>query len=266
VTQILSDSDMAQLSATAINTDRYVAAYLRDLLALLDSKTDAILDSACGIGFPSLELRRLGFANVTICDGDPSSLAFLHSRFADAGLEVRSVVSQWDTLSWLGAAQFDVVLNLGNSFVYMDGWKSDLNKYESVSASFAHITARCVHILKQFHHVLKGGGTAIIGLARHYERTTTDGVHSSPLSCTIQSGTLGGIELPLEWTGAYDWSRRTHLWKTRVASGDYEGTAVRMAYLFTKEELAGFMQLAGFRHVRIVETHHARDNFIVGVK
>lgn len=266
MTHFLSDSEMAQLSATAINTDQYVADYMRDLVGLIDDKADAILDSACGIGFPSVELWRVGFSNITICDGDPSSLEFLRSRLTNFGVKVRSVVSAWDTLSQLGEAQFDVVLNLGNSFVYMDGWNSDFDGYEPVSASFSHIEDRCRHILREFRHVLKTDGKVVIGLAKHYDRSTLDGAYANPLTCTIQSGTVGGIDLPLEWTGVYNWSKRTHLWKTHVDTEAYFGTAIRMAYLFTKDELAMFMRSAGFREVRVIETEYARDNFIVGIK
>lgn len=259
--------ELATLSALAINTDSYISEYLNALAPLIGEKSNSILDTACGVGFPTLPLLKYGYFNVTACDGSAFSLEYLKERLREEGLTIRTVRSSWDNISQNIKVKFDCVLNIGNSFVYMDGWGLAQGESESTFQNdILYIQKRCVKVIEEFRRLLNDEGRLIIGLAKHYDPKLHQGSYNSPSSCVIRPVNYGEDILNLEWTANYDWDNRILEWKTSVESDLYYGEITRYSYLITKEELADFMRTAGFGNVEIVNSEIGRDNFVVGVR
>src|SRR5512139_436019 len=71
-----------------------------------------ILDSACGSGFPALELIARGY-DVTCADGSELMLRHFRLNATLAGLRVQAVQALWSQLPDRFGEKFDVVLNRG---------------------------------------------------------------------------------------------------------------------------------------------------------
>ena len=73
-----------------------------------------VLDAACGIGFPSLDLFKFGF-NLTCSDGDSSMVEVFKLRAIEKKLNIPIICSKWADLPKFFDNQFDAVLCLDSS-------------------------------------------------------------------------------------------------------------------------------------------------------
>lgn len=117
----------------------------------------SILDTACGTGLPSLELRRRGY-NIDCYDGELSMLEVFRQRAQMLGVDDTCSVVLWQDLQASIAKQYDCVLCLGNSLIYNNLWMGrspEINLTESYDSVFLN-----------FRHVLKVGGYLYIDAPR----------------------------------------------------------------------------------------------------
>lgn len=84
--------------------------YVKLLSAIIGPKERSILDTACGTGFPSLDLIKKGYKNVTCSDGDPRHVKILKKKLKKENLQVPVTQAKWQTL--MLDKEFDVVLNV----------------------------------------------------------------------------------------------------------------------------------------------------------
>ena len=102
------------------------STYDKDLLTvslakLIDSLSiETILDCAAGTGFPSLNLRKLGY-NVDCSDNDICMIKMFQQTAAEIGTS-----DAIDCLSWADMhncnKQYDLVMCRGNSLIYDNSW------------------------------------------------------------------------------------------------------------------------------------------------
>jgi len=83
-----------------------------------------VLDCACGSGFPSLDLHRLGY-RLTCTDGSALMLERFRRKAHAAGVTLEPRQARWEELGALYPAMFDVVLCRGCSLIYAGTWDSD---------------------------------------------------------------------------------------------------------------------------------------------
>lgn len=256
----LTLTQLWQLSAEGLHTEEYVKSYIDALEFILRDKNLKILDTACGTGFPLVPLIERGFKNVEASDADEVSVKELTSLLSKAGINTKVHQGLWQELDQKIKEKFDVVLNLDNSFVYMDGW--DLASEHSINnfkTGKDHAFERAKIVLKSFLNLLNDGGFVVIGLGKHYELP-------SRTYDTHLSATKGGKPVQIKWTCSLDWDTREHVWLTTVSGEDAGGQTTRKSYLYTKLELAQLMREAGYKQAHILEPDGTRDNFIIGIK
>ena len=124
-------------------------------------KHQKILDCACGTGFPSLELIKMGY-NITCSDASAEMLALFNENARKVGLSINPVCIKWQLLGAQFCSQFDIVICRGSSLIYADCWDFDNMPDEKV----------IYDSLKSFRDCLAPGGILYVDTtseaAKHY--------------------------------------------------------------------------------------------------
>jgi len=250
----MTPTELWNISATALHTPQYIANYIQELGSFLPSREAAILDTACGSGFPSLELYKEGYRNIICSDGDREALEIFQQEAKKENANIPVIWSSWQDLTKKVEQMFDVVLNVDNSFVYFDGWPSQ--KYHVSSGE--EMFMRAGIILKNFYDLLNDKGTLIVGIAKN----NREDVHHAVTK--LEGKTWHGKSVDVVWDMYYDWEKRIKNW---TALTEVEGELHRLegqSYLITKEELANLFEQTGLQNVIIKESGEAYENFIIG--
>ena len=158
--QNLPFNDIWTLYSLAAHTPEYRKRYTRALKKLIssDDVQPAILDTACCIGFPSVDLYNEGFINLSCSDASEEALQTIKETINH---QVYVFQSQWEELSERTSTRFDVVLNVDNSLVYMDGWNG-----RPLAGTLESIFERILTALGNFYKCLKPGGKLIVALTK----------------------------------------------------------------------------------------------------
>ena len=114
-----------------------------------------ILDAACGTGYHSITLQEAGF-DVLAADGAHEMIAKTISNAEDRGVDLKTQVADWRTLSEDVSDTFDAVLCLGNAFTHL------FSEDERVQS------------MEQFHKVLEPGGLLVLD-QRNYDAILDEG-------------------------------------------------------------------------------------------
>lgn len=252
--QKLSTSDIWSISSRAFHTPLYRKKYTRTLEKLIScpQKTVAILDTACGIGFPSLDLYKSGFSNLSCSDADSNALKLLKQNFKNP---IRFFQSNWEELYEKDVNRYDILLNVDNSLVYMDGWNKDCLAKGSES-----IFARILLVLKSFHQCLKPGGKLIVALTKmNSKRRKKDRIVFPEMS-------YNGQKVKVIWEAFFDWNSRIKTWVIHTILGTQEYQLAIKSYLITSDELICLLRQAGFTDIGNVCVSSLRDNLFVAHK
>ena len=250
----LTQSEVWEIAGNALHDKAYRDNYSEALAFVLKDKTLKILDTAGGTGFPTFDLYKLGFKNLSVTDGNETYAKELQDKFKTEGMQISAYHSSWQELGNKISEKFDVIVNADNSFVYMDGWMGG-----ETPEKLENIIPRIQLCLKSFFDATKDSGFVVIGLGKHYVPTYTGTNRSF-------DSERDGEKFHTTWTAVYDWDKRINIWTTRVESELSDGEVVRKSYLVTKEELAEQMKIAGFKNVYILIPDNTRDNLIIGFK
>lgn len=253
--KILAATEVWHIAAEALHTEDFRANYINGLEYAIRNKNLTILDTAAGSGFPTVDLYRAGFKNVEASDADEKSVHMLQEYFQNDGLSIPVSEGKWQELSKKIQKRFDVVMNMDNSFIYMDGWTDDGTFASGTEQVFDRISL----ILKNFYEVLQEDGFAILGLSRHYHPETKD--YSLSLEYKKENGTIN-----IDWYGTMDWETRENRWTVKVEGEDSKGEFLKRSYCITKEETAELMKKVGFKKVHVLDPDSTRDVLIVGLK
>lgn len=250
----LTESEVWEIAGNALHDKEYRDNYSEALAFVIKDKNLKILDTAGGTGFPTFDLYKRGFTNLSVTDGTETFAKELQEKFELEGMDVSAHHSKWQELATKISEKFDVIVNADNSFVYMDGWSGG-----ETPEGLENIIPRIQLCLKNFFEVVRKDGFIVIGLGKHYVPTYTGTDRSF-------DSEKNGEHYHTAWTAEYDWNKRVLTWTTKVDSENSHGEFVKKAYLVTKGELAEQMKNVGFRRVFILEPDDTRDNLIIGIK
>jgi ubiquinone/menaquinone biosynthesis C-methylase UbiE len=250
----LNHSEVWAIAGGALHDEEYRTKYSEVLAFLLRDKNLKIIDTAGGTGFPTLDLYKLGFTNLSVTDGNETYAKELQEKFKKEGMNIQTLHSSWQEIGTKVSDKYDAIVNADNSFVYMDGWMGG-----ETEEGAENIFKRVQVCLKNFLEILNKDGFAIIGLGKHYVPSYT-GTNKQFES------EKDGEHFHTDWSAVYDWNKRINTWTVKAESENSKGEFVKKAYLITKEELAEQMKKAGFRRVYVVVPDGTRDDLIVGIK
>jgi SAM-dependent methyltransferase len=240
-------AEMWAVSGQLLHTPAYRARHAALLAAALDDRDAAILDAACGTGFPLLELIGLGFRQITGSDADPDLLARCRKRLAaDPALgsaAPRLIEASWQNLPERIPQTFPHVLCVDAAIGFMDSWVTG-----EMRQGPANIFARVTEVLRNFHAVTAPGGRFFIGLQKNNHK----GNSFYPMQ--VGAMEIDGIPAEAHWHMSYDWESRIKTWRNIVRVGSREFIQTRRSYLFDLAELAGFLGAAGFARVERLPT------------
>jgi SAM-dependent methyltransferase len=251
----LDATEVWHIAADAMHVPEYRANYRDALRFMIRDKKFLILDTACGSGFPAMDLYKDGFTKLEASDADKKSAEILQAYFNDLNIPIPVSVGKWQELAEKIDKKFDIVLNCDNSFVYMDGWSEHGDFAVGAEAVFQRVSA----VLKNFYKILKSDGFVIVGLGKHYHTGTLE--YRLPLEYNED-----GTGVSIEWFGTMDWQKRENRWTVKVSGNDFEGEFLKRSYAITKEEITELMKKVGFKKVHIFEPDGIKDNFIIGLK
>ena len=251
--KLISDDDRelrAKLWAVCerlLHTDHYkttYASWLSDCLLSAGDQSQCIVDTAAGVGFPSIQLCRKGFANVWCCDGDADLLRRTIADAAELEHIIPVLCTRWQELPKIIMNQFDSVLCLDASIGFMDSWDNDA----MVSGS-DNVENRVKEVLRNFFDITRPGGRFLVGLQKNNNRS-----NMNRYVMDVGVAVLDGHEATATWDMRYDWQARRKVWTNKVIylGRAYEQTCC--SYLFDKHELMSFLTEIGFSAAREVET------------
>ena len=239
-------------AAKTLHTDRYRQTYV-DALSQFLSADDAILDTAAGTGFPSIDLHKRGFTNLSCIDADESSIPILERRFAKEGMQVHITHATWQTINEAVTDRFDAILNLDASLAYMDSWAKDGELDGTVWRE------RISLVLENFKQLLTKGGKLLIALPRNNKKDSLSDV--APIGSIVEDGKT----IEIVWKVNLDWTRRVkHGISEFVIDGELSTVAMD-SYLFAKEELADVLESIGFKVEAILSPEGLYDDILVAV-
>lgn len=217
------------------------------LATALGRRNLSILDAACGTGFPMVELHELGYTHLTGSDADLDLLGKFRARLggdpALAAWHPRLIEASWQELPQRLPETFDVVLAVDAAIGFMDSWVAG-----EMRQGQAHIFARVVEVLRNFHAVTAPGGRFFIGLQKNNHK----GNRYYPMF--VGEMMIDGALAEAHWQMSYDWETRIKTWVNIVRMGGREFTQTRHSYLFDLAELAGFLQETGFAAIERLPT------------
>jgi SAM-dependent methyltransferase len=234
---------MWSISGKLLHTDTYVAKYSDMLAHIIGASSVSILDTACGTGFPALNLIEKGFCNISCSDADEDLLDEFRQRMSASAVDLTLMRCGWQTLSQSIKNQYDVVLCVDAAIGFMDSWMDG-----EMRSGPARILDRVTEVLRQFVSVTANGGRFIIGLQKNNSRSN---VYYSML---VGSFPVEGIEAEAWWNMSYDWEARVKTWENVVTWKGQRFTQTKQSYLFDKAELAELLLKAGFSSVREAPT------------
>ncbi|PWQ97879.1 hypothetical protein [Leucothrix arctica] len=137
-----------------------------------------ILDTCGGTGFPSIELKQMGW-DITYSDGWDTMLGFFSKRLDETKLDIPMYLTRWENLSSNIPNTYDALLCAGNSFVGINTY--DHNTPINANAARTNM----VLAVKEFHQMLNTGGVLYIDLFKEkyafpeqpYTRVITTDTH-----------------------------------------------------------------------------------------
>ncbi len=262
--KILTDSEIWSFEAQSIHTEEYERVYLDALRLVLQHREARILDVGAGIGFPTANLFRDGYHNITALDGDVDSTKYSEKLFTDKGMKISVKHGKWQNLSDTIKDTYDVLLLADNALVYLDGWSGG-----PVVSGEEEVFERFRIVFREFLKVLEPNGMAVIGLGKHYEQThqgVPEGGGDKDNKIAPFDLVRDGNPAKMTWYISRDWQKRHQECRAVVEAKDFNGEILRIAYLVTKDELVKIMKEVGFSQVHILVPDNTRDNLIIGIK
>lgn len=235
-------SDMWSVSGQLLHTPAYRARHAAILAAAIGRRDLAVLDAACGTGFPMFELHDLDFRDLTGSDADTDLLAKFRGRL-NPDWQPELIEATWQNLPQTIARRFDVVLNVDAAIGFMDSWLPG-----EMRQGPAHIFARVAEVLANFHEVTEPGGRFFVGLQKNNHK----GNRFYPMR--VGEMEIEGRLAEAHWHMSYDWETRIKTWLNIVRVDGHEYTQTRHSYLFDLAELGDFLKTAGFARVERLPT------------
>lgn len=208
-------------------------SYVKKLDEILtQEKVKRIIDPACGTGFPSLQLYKLGY-DITCSDGNELMLQYFNKNVNG---KVKAKRLEWRDLARTYEDEFDAVLVRGNSLIYATSWdKEEINPEESKDAIFKS--------LENFYHILRENGLLYLDLYKENEQP-----HKQDLGEVILNN---NDRENWKWEIQHDWSKRIRTWsivRTNLVNKE-QVKHISYSYLIKHDELLDMLDDIGFSNV-----------------
>lgn len=211
--------------------ESYPASLTAELKKL---NVSTILDCAGGTGYPSIELKQLGW-DITYSDGSATMLELFTKRLEETNLDIPAYLSRWEDLSKNLPNTYDALMCAGNSFIGINSYDSPFSNSDDQVKSHMQLAA------SEFYKMLNPGGVLYIDLF-----VKEFAAPEQPFCLTLTSDTHH-----LFRTISYDPVRnmRTNLTtKTSLIDGTETDTITKLIPLFN-EDLIALLLEAGFSRV-----------------
>ena len=196
----LTSAQIWDISADVFHNPKYRKEYVRLLSVIIGPKDRSILDTACGTGFPSIDLIKSGYKNMTCSDGDPGRVKMLKERLKKENLKIPVICDKWQAMRT--DKKFDAVLNSDNSLVYMDSWSGGHIKRNAFK--------RLSLVLGNFYELLNKNGMLIVALAKNNAKENSE--------LDINLGLTDRGEGVI-WRLNFDWKNRIKTARMKVVAG-----------------------------------------------
>lgn len=211
----------------------YDERYIESLCAFLrEAKARSVLDCACGVGFPAVELKQAGL-DVYCTDGSPDMIERLHQNLRQAKLKIPHRVLKWDELAKF-KRKFDAILCRGNSLAYISSWEV------GIAPDYSRFEREVIDSLRAMRAVLRPDGILYVDLAPEHERE----LHR------FAEKTINGQKTRLTWRVRKDYSSKTRT----VISIRHTGKSVYWhcyrGVLLEPNDLRRLLRAAGFTAIR----------------
>lgn len=214
----------------------YTEEYVKELIQFFKNEnTQIILDCACGVGFPSINLKKAGF-DVYATDSSESIVQIFKKKCRDHEVKIPHQVLDWEDLGRLDK-KFDAVMCRGNSFVYLDSWEKDLidteNFFEKAQKS-----------LRSMRQVLKPDGFLYIDMPSQKEYAQgPDFVEE------LGERSIEGKMTNIKWMVHHDWKKRI---RTIVSERKVDAevfTHTYESFLLKHSEMVELLKSVGFLRI-----------------
>jgi SAM-dependent methyltransferase len=212
------------------------------------SDGQAILDAACGSGFPALDLHRLGYA-VSCSDGSDFMLERFARNALAAGIQIEPVQALWEELDGLYPAQFDAVLCRGCSLIYAGTFESDADPDRSALEASVRSLAGC----------LRPGGRLYVDCPREEALQQDDSGWMKHVPRMID-----GHRIEVEERLVADRDAGIRHWSVQLRIDDESFDFQRRSHLLPHREFAALLEDAGLQDVGPAEVAGERYAVFVG--
>lgn len=202
--------------------------------AFKEFNVNTILDCAGGTGYPSIELKQMGW-NITYSDGSNAMLDIFTDKLKVAKVDIPTYFSRWEDLTEKVPDTYDALICAGNSFI-------GINAYESKFAiDDDTVKANMISAVSAFYNKLNTGGVLYIDLCKAdkaapekpYSESITD--ETAHIFRTISYDSVTNIRTNFTTT-------------TLLSDGSTTDTVTKVVPLFA-EELISLLLEAGFSRV-----------------
>jgi len=204
-----------------------------------------ILDVGGGAGFPSIELKKLGW-NITYSDRDEAMFSIFREKLQKENLETPYHISNWIELTQNIPQKFDAILCRGNSLIYVDSWgnnKISKNTKENIKRS-----------LNEFFNILNKNGLLYIDVINKKEYDQP----KYPIIEDFGEKVIDGKKLKLIWELTHDYKNKIRIWKSILIIDKEKYESTYYSYLLRHEELVDLLKEVGFS--RVEETKIEGEN------
>ncbi|MFH1224598.1 MAG: class I SAM-dependent methyltransferase [Candidatus Diapherotrites archaeon] len=242
----MAKRDLVWLWETSLHF-MYNGTYVKSLDALFrGGKIRKILDGSCGVGYPAIELKKLGY-DLVCTDGSRQMLAQFRRNCAKEGVKIRALHARWRELPKQFGEEFDAVMCRGNSLPYAVSWGR-----EEVDCSRAK--DEIARSIKAFYSVLAPGGLCYVDCSPRESFTPKQTIFNE----NFGRKKISGEDVELKWKITHDLVRHVRTWEPEAivraeCNGGTEQTErVKLlcrAYHMRHSELLEFMKEAGFKDI-----------------
>lgn len=213
-------------------------SYLKSLDNLFEKNNiKTILDCGGGTGFPSLELKKLGW-DIAYSDGSKLMFDHFRNRLEKSKLQIPHFHTNWTELSIKIRQKFDVVLCRGNSLIYVDSW--DKNNISEITKE------KIKKSLQEFYKILNNGGFLYVDLTNKKEFDKS----KYPIIEEFGEKIIDGKKVKLTWELTHDYTKKIRTWKSILIIDDQKHEFVYYSYLLTHEELIDLLKEVGFSKIQ----------------
>ncbi len=215
----------------------YDEKYVKSLDSFLKQKgVKTIIDVSGGTGFPSLELKKLGW-NITYSDGNEVMFKFFKDKLSNSKIKMPYYLINWLELSQRINQKFDVCLCRGNSLIYVDSWVKDNVPKEAKN--------NIKKSLMEFYKILKIGGFLYVDLTNEKEFNKLE----YPITEDFGEIVLDNKKINLKWEIYHDYKKRIRKINNLVDVNGKKQELVYSSYLLKHEELINMLREVGFKKI-----------------